>query len=83
MYDSTDLENGIERIISLITAGRTDEAVTSLRSLAGEMGSALDDMSNELEAVQEELETCRENLEDCREAKEEIESEPSREPVFF
>ena len=83
MYDSTNLESEIERIISLISAGKTEDAVTSLRNLASEMASALDDMSDGLEAVQEELDACRGELEECREAKEELESEPSREPVFF
>lgn len=83
MYSSTDIKAEIERVISLISAGKQDEAVKLLRSLSGEIASAIDEMEAEKEELQNELDGCREDLEDCLEEKESMELEDHREPVFF
>ncbi|GEM_PF-3474382 len=83
MYDSTDIEAAISEIISLISAGRSEEAVSSLRSLSDEVVSAFDAMADELQSLQDELDMCREELEDCREEKEALELADHPEPVFF
>ena len=83
MYDSTDIEAAISEIISLISAGRSEEALSSLRSLSDEVARAVEDMADELQSLQDELDMCREELEDCRQEREDMELEEHREPVFF
>ncbi len=83
MYSNTDMGAEIERAISLISTGKQDEAVKLLRSLSGEIASAIEEMEMEKEELQNELDECREDLEDCQEEKESLELEDHREPVFF
>ncbi len=83
MYDSTDIEAAISEIISLISAGRSEEALSSLRSLSGEIVSAFDEMADELQSLRDEVDLCREKLEECQEEKDMMELEPHDEAVFF
>jgi len=76
MYDITDFEGQIDHIISLISSGKSDEAVSALGRLREAISSAFEEMETEKEAVRDELEDCREKLEMK-------ELEPDKEPILF